>query len=109
MGSLMQDIVMKRLREWDFRHSGSSAQVTHGEPRGVYSVLGPEGSYRGNIHLSFHEAGTIEELFRTAGPVMEMRLCETERVALQPDRTYRFTVDQACENCVRLARKSKGE
>lgn len=35
--------------------------------------------------------------------IVELMLCETERLALKPDVIYRFKVDQNCESCCRLA------
>lgn len=42
----------------------------------------------------------VEELKRD---VLELRLCEQEFIILQPDRLYRFTVDESCADCKRLA------
>lgn len=33
---------------------------------------------------------------------LELRLCESERLTLQANRTYRFTVDEDCDRCVEL-------
>lgn len=37
---------------------------------------------------------------------LELRLCETERLGLQPNRTYLFTVDPTCARCVELAERN---
>lgn len=35
--------------------------------------------------------------------VLELRLCETERLILKPNRLYLFTVDPQCNRCCKLA------
>lgn len=37
--------------------------------------------------------------------VLEMFLCETEKLILQPNRLYRFRVNALCERCVSLERE----
>lgn len=35
--------------------------------------------------------------------IMEMRLCEQNRVTMKPNRLYVFTVDLTCPKCVQIA------
>jgi hypothetical protein len=49
------------------------------------------------------DAGIRSHRAMNADGAMEMRLCETERIVLQPYRLYTFTVDGNCPSCVRMA------
>lgn len=44
----------------------------------------------------------------TAAPVTVMGLCETERLFLHPNQTYRFVVMPGCPRCAELARHADG-
>lgn len=39
--------------------------------------------------------------------IMELRLCESTRIVLQPNRLYLFTVDETCARCKEVEAKGK--
>lgn len=86
----------KELSDW-YHRTGNEATEK------IWGVLGREPHREGGENL----VGRIKELIARAetaeaGKVLEpleMRLCEANRIQLQPDRLYRFTVDPKCPMC----------